>query len=57
MVRPTGTSLPNIIGAEARRKVSAGYRTPILFSEPAHNANASTHQSPNLARMAYRSAA
>lgn len=38
MVRPTGTSLPDVIGAEARRKVAAGYCTANVFDEPAQSA-------------------
>jgi hypothetical protein len=58
MVRPTGTSLPDVIGAETRRKVPAGYGTANVFDEPAHSAKwASTHQSPSLTGGTDRSAA
>jgi hypothetical protein len=43
MVRPTGTSLPDVIGAEARRKISAGYCTANVFDEPAHSAKCGIH--------------
>ena len=43
MVRPTGTSLPDVIGAEARRKVSAGYCAANVFDEPAPSAECGIH--------------
>jgi hypothetical protein len=39
VVCPTGTSLPDVIGPEAQRKVSAGYSTADVFDEPAHDAS------------------
>lgn len=58
MVRPTRTSLPDVIGSEARTKISAGHCTANVFNEPAHSPSvASMYQAPNLARMTDRSAA
>jgi hypothetical protein len=58
LVRPTGTSLPDVIGAEAPRKVSAATvrrtsSTNLLIAPSV----ASTRQSPNLTRVPSRSAA
>ena len=43
VVCPTRTSLPDVIGTEALRKVSAGYCTADVFDEPAHDAKCGIH--------------
>ena len=58
MVRPTGTSPLDVIGAEARRKVSAGYCAANVFDEPAHSAKCGIHAPvAHLTRVTYRPAA
>jgi hypothetical protein len=36
MISPSGTRTPYIIGAEALRKISAGYRATDILDKPAH---------------------
>ena len=59
MICPARTSSPDVIGAEARRKVSANHCAAKVFDEPAHRVKcvASAHQPPDVTRMTDRSAA
>ena len=58
VVCPTRTSLPDVIGTEALRKVSAGYCTADVFDEPAHDAKCGIHTTSRPAsRVTDRSAA
>jgi hypothetical protein len=43
MVRPTGTGPPDVIGAEARGKVSTGDCTANVFDELAHDVKCRIH--------------
>ena len=43
MVRPTGASMPDVIGTESRREISACDCTANFVDEPAHDAKCRIH--------------
>jgi hypothetical protein len=58
VISPTGARAPNIIGAEALRKISAGHRAADVFDKPAHEAKCGIDETgPPPSRTADSSAA